>query len=211
MYLHSTQPGSSLTCPSPAICPHHHHQHPPRPLAASTFGYYKNPLTALANKAYANVNVGYGAPPPPQTHGQPQQGYGQPPQGMHQGGYQSATPAPGAYGQPPQQQGQYGQPQHGAPTQQYGQPQGQYDQPPQQQYSQPQQQYGQPPQQQYGQPQQGQYGQPQGGMGDKGMILTLLQTCVRDVSRPAFFFFLVFRLVRSVGRWGGGRVRIQES
>lgn len=137
---------------------------------------------ALANKAYANVNVGYGAPPPPQTHGQPQQGYGQPPQGMHQqGGYQSATPAPGAYGQPPQQQQQYGQPQHGAPTQQYGQP-------PQQQYGQTQQQqYGQPPQQQYGQPQQGQYGQPQGGMGDKGMILTLLQTCVRDQHLEAFY------------------------
>lgn len=120
---------------------------------------------ALANKAYANVNIGYGAQAP--AAGQPQGGY----PGAGQAAPYGAHPAQAPYGQPQQggqygqsqqqQHGQYGQPQQG----QYGQAQqGQYGQAQQGQYGQPQQgQYGQPQQGQYGQSQQGQYGQPQQG------------------------------------------------
>ena len=173
---------TSTSCP-PMFSPYA--SHGPRPHPSSVLPYPYHPAyhpQALANKGYANVSLGYGGPPAPQG------GHPQPPQ---QGGYQSGTPAPGGHAPPPYGQPGYGPP-AGQPQQGYGQPpqhpQQGYGQPPQQgqgQYGQPQQgQYGQPQQGQYGQPQQGQYGQPQqgGGMGDKGMVMTLLQNCVRDVS-----------------------------
>lgn len=92
-------------------------------------------------------------------------GYGAPPPPQQQS-YQSSTPAPGGYQQPPPHQA-FPQPNvapHGQQPSFQGQGAG----------------FGQPGQQPYGQ-------QPQSGAGDQQMILTLLQTCVRDQHLEGFY------------------------